>query len=204
MRIPNDPSDGSRGAFGELLRLQTEFQARLAEETIRYLRRLQGAGMPAAPGTVVHPNDGGELRGSGRPGEVVTLELEVENRQRVHSMVTPLIEPLVEASGVTWFPELQLSPGSELVPPGEVRQLVLPVSVPAGLPPGTYRGALVLQGFREGAVPITVDVKRPAASRRASTAKRSAPAKGAAKPKRHSSGSTKARASGGARTRRRT
>jgi hypothetical protein len=165
MRVPNDPGDGDRGAFGELLRLQTEFQARLAEETIRYLRRLQGAGMPAAPGTVVHPNEAGELHASGHPGDVVTLDLEVENRQRVHSMVTPLIEPLVDASGVTWFPELEPPPGSHLVPPGEVRQLVMPVRVPAELPPGTYRGALVLQGFRDGAVPVAVEVKRLAAKR---------------------------------------
>jgi hypothetical protein len=184
MRVPNDPGDGNRGAFGELLRLQTEFHARLAEETIRYLRRLQGAGMPAAPGTVVHPNEAGELHASGRPGEVVTLDLEVENRQRVHSMVTPLIEPLVEASGVTWFPELEPAPGSELVPPGEVRQLVLPVRVPPGLPPGTYRGALVLQGFRDGALPVAVEVKRPAASKRSSGTRRATAAKRPAAAKR--------------------
>jgi hypothetical protein len=135
--------------------------------------------MPAAPGTVVHPNEAGELHASGRPGQVVTLDLEVENRQRVHSMVTPLIEPLVGASGVTWFPELEPAPGSQLVPPGEVRQLVLPVRVPAGLPPGTYRGALVLQGFRDGALPVAVEVKpKPlAASKRSSATKRATAAK---------------------------
>jgi hypothetical protein len=122
--------------------------------------------MPAAPGTVLHPEDGVELRGAGRPGDVVTLELEVENRQRVHSMVTPRLEPLVEASGATWFPELDPGPGSELVPPGEVRPLALPVRLPADLPPGTYRGALVLQGFRNGAVPVAVEVKRPASARK--------------------------------------
>jgi hypothetical protein len=168
MRIPNDPAENGGSAFGELLRLQTEFQARLAEETIRYLRRLQGAGMPAAPGTVLRADDGLELRGAGRPGELVTLELEIENRQRVHSMVTPRLESLVEASGVTWFPELEPALGSELVPPGEVRPLALPVRVPADLPPGTYRGALVLQGFRDGAVPVAVEVKRPASTRKAS------------------------------------
>jgi hypothetical protein len=170
MRIPNEPDEQGGGAFGELLRLQTEFQARLAEETIRYLRRLQGTGMPAAPGTVLRPDGAVELRGAGRPGEIVMLTLEVENRQRVHSMVTPLLEPLVEASGVTWFPELDPGPGSELVPPGEVRPLALPVRVPSELPPGTYRGALVLQGFREGAVPVAVEVKRLAATRKTSSA----------------------------------
>jgi hypothetical protein len=38
--------------------------------------------------------------------------------------------------------------------------------VPADLPPGTYRGALVLQGFRNGAVPVAVEVKRPASARK--------------------------------------
>jgi hypothetical protein len=170
MRIPNDPSDDRGGAFGELLRLQTEFQARLAEETIRYLRRLQGAGMPAAPGTVLRREDGAELAGEGAPGGTAALELEVENRQRVHCMVTPMLEPLVEASGVTWFPAVEPAPGSILVPPGEVRRVELPVQLPAELPAGTYRGALVLQGFREGAVPVAVTVREAARARRRATA----------------------------------
>ena len=55
MQSPTTPAGGPAARFGELMRLQTEFQARLAEETLRYLRRLQGAAAPAAPGTVVMP-----------------------------------------------------------------------------------------------------------------------------------------------------
>jgi len=53
-RVSND-SEGSSGPFSELLRLQSDFQARLTEETLRYLRRLQGTLGPTAPGTVVKP-----------------------------------------------------------------------------------------------------------------------------------------------------
>src|SRR5262249_14390809 len=82
----------------------------------------------------------------------VELGLEVENRQRVHSVVTPMLAPLVEASGVTWFPAAAPEPASLLLPPGEVRALAIELPLPAELPPGTYRGALILQGFRDGGV----------------------------------------------------
>ena len=35
--------------LSDWLRLQSDFQARLADETLRYLRRLQGAVAPATP-----------------------------------------------------------------------------------------------------------------------------------------------------------
>ena len=56
MRVANKPEEDQPGAFAEFLRLQAEFQARVAEESIRYLRRLQGAFSPAAPplGLTVH------------------------------------------------------------------------------------------------------------------------------------------------------
>ena len=185
MRIPNDPGGGPGGAFGELLRLQTEFQARLAEETVKYLRRLQGASMPAAPGTDVRPDEGSDLRAEGAPGSVVTISLEIANLQRVHCIVTPMLEPLVDASGVTWFPELDPPAGSMLVPPGETRSLSLQVRIPGDLPSGAYRGALLLQGFREGALPVRVAVERPAPARRRA-AKGSGPAKKRAPRKRAS------------------
>jgi hypothetical protein len=171
MHIPNDPDSTARGVFGDLLRLQTEFQARLAEETVRYLRRLQGAGMPAAPGTVLRHDEANEVKATGAPGGSAALRLELENRQRVHSIVTPLLEPLV-ADGITWFPAVEPPPGSTLVPPGETRPVALAVQIPGDLPPGTYRGALVLQGFRDGAVPVALTVAAPAATTR-TTAKAS-------------------------------
>ena len=160
-RIPNDPAGSRAGAFAEVLKLQIEFQARLAEEALRYLRRLQGAGTPAAPGTVLVPDGSVVLQASGAPGGAVSLEVEVENRQRVHCVVTPALTPLVDASGTTWFPAAEPSPASTLVAPGEVKKLSLAVELPADLPPGTYRGALLLQGFREGGLQVTVTVTTP-------------------------------------------
>lgn len=160
VRIPNDPKDEGGGPFSDLFRLQAEFQTRLAEETMRYLHRLQGAAAPVAPGTVLLPDGSSELRVSGTPGFAVELRLEVENRQRVHCMVTPMLSPLVEASGVTWFPAAELSPASTLLAPQEVSGLVIGLPVPGALPAGTYRGALLLQGFREGAISVVVTVSR--------------------------------------------
>src|SRR4029077_379282 len=134
MRVESDPPDEQRGPLSELLRLQSEFQARLADETLRYLRRLQGAFAPAAPGTVVRPDGDGELRAAGRPGQRVTLRLEAENRQRVHCLVTPMLTPLVARTGTTWFPAADPSPAATLLAPGEVGgvtvELVLPVALP--------------------------------------------------------------------------
>ncbi len=158
MRVASDPPDEQRGPFGELLRLQSEFQARLADETLRYLRRLQGAFAPAAPGTVVVPDGDAALAATCEPGSQVVLRLEAENRQRVHSVVTPMLTPLVDRGGTTWFPAGDTAPASILLGPGEVGVVTVELAVPAALPPGTYRGALVLQGFREGGVPVAVEV----------------------------------------------
>ncbi|HEX2045022.1 MAG TPA: hypothetical protein VHF23_05275 [Gaiellaceae bacterium] len=171
VRVPNEPESGPSGAFAELFRLQTEFQARLAEETLRYFRRLQGAAAPAAPGTVLVPDAETELRASAPPGGVVELRLEAENRQRVHCTVAPALTPLVDASGATWFAAADASPASALLAPGEVRTLVVDLPVPRELPLGEYRGALLLQGFRDGAVPVTVSVRSASARARSSKAK---------------------------------
>lgn len=157
----NDPGEGPSGAFGDLLRLQSDFQARLAEETLRYLRRLQGAAAPAVPGTVLLPEGDVELKASGAPGTAVELRLEVENRQRVHCVVTPMLSPLVAASGVTWFPAASPEPASTLLAPAETRELTIALPLPAELPAGAYRGALILQGFRDGALPVVIEARAP-------------------------------------------
>ena len=159
VRVPNDPGGSPGNPLSELVRLQTEFQARLAEETIAYLRRLQGAAAPAAPGTVVMPDGEGTLQASAQPGGTAALELEIENRQRVHCMVTPALGQLVAPSGVTWMPAVEATPPSLLVAPEQVVKLALAVAVPAELPPDTYRGMLVLQGFRQSAIPVAVAVE---------------------------------------------
>jgi hypothetical protein len=159
MRVPNDPAGSPGNALSELVRLQTEFQARLAEETISYLRRLQGAAAPASPGTVVMPDGDEAVQATAQPGGSAQLELEIENRQRVHCMVTPALGQLVAPSGVTWMPAAESTPPSLLVAPEQVATIALAVAVPQELPPDTYRGALVLQGFRQGGIPVAVMVE---------------------------------------------
>jgi hypothetical protein len=162
MHIKNDPGGGGfSGPFADLLRVQTEFQARLGEETMRYLRRLQGALGPASPGTVLLADANAEVKAVGVPGGRAELRLELENLQRVHSVVTPQLTPLVGEGGAAWFPAPDLGAGFQIVPPGDVHALVLGLDIPLQLPPDTYRGALVLVGFSQGAVPVTVRVDAP-------------------------------------------
>jgi hypothetical protein len=157
VRIPNEPSGEAANVFSDLIRLQSEFHARLAEETLRYFRRIQGAAMPAAPGTVVTPDGSVELAGYGAPGSTIELEIEIENLQRVHCVATPMLSPLVDPSGTTWFPVSESSMPA-LVAPGEVAAMTIRVPVPKNLPPAIYRGALLLQGFREGAIPVALTI----------------------------------------------
>lgn len=156
MRIVND--DPGEGPFAELVRMQAEFQTRLMEETTRYLRRLQGVFEPRAPGTVLQPGNEVLASGPAAAGEIVELSVEVENRQRVHTMVTPAVTPLVEPNGTTFFPAVEFSPPSRLLVPDEVAVLTLRLPLPAELTPGVYRGMLILQGFRDGGVPVVVEV----------------------------------------------
>jgi hypothetical protein len=194
MRISNEPGEptGPSGAFAELFRLQSDFHARLAEETLRYLRRLQGAVVPVAPSTVVLPSDGLELHGEGAPGGETMLAVEIENLQRVHCMVTPQLTPLVSTSGVTWFPVVESAPGSRLVAPGAVERLEISLPMPEQLPPGEYRGALLLQGFRKNSLPVVVTVRGeepPPTEERAAKSgpkKRASPAKKSARKRRPS------------------
>jgi hypothetical protein len=174
MRIANDGDSegGMSGTFAELFRVQAEFQAKLTEETFRYLRRLQGALAPAAPGTIVAPDATASLAASGAPGAPVELRLDVENVQRVHCLVTPQLTPLASAVGATWYPAVDAGQ-SYLIAPGAVETVVITLTLPAALPPGTYRGALILQGFRDGAIPVTVTAAAPAAEKRQATSKRS-------------------------------
>lgn len=170
MRVSNDPERGGgpSGAFAEMFRLQAEFQSRLAEETLRYLRRLQGAVVPSAPGTVVVPAADSALETSGAPGTTAELALEIENLQRVHCLVTPQLTPLVGSSGVTWFPAVESTTASKLVAPSAVQEIRLAFTIPPELPPDDYRGALVLQGFRQNALSVVVHVGSEA-TRRART-----------------------------------
>lgn len=184
MRVSNEPGapSGPTGAFAELFKLQSEFQARLAEETLRYLRRLQGAVVPASPGTVVLPSDGLDLRAEGATGTKTALILEVENLQRMHCMVSPQLTPLVSSAGVTWFPEAESGAGSRLLPPAATERIAIAIAIPPSLPAGEYRGALVLQGFRENAIPVAIAVRHEGAPRQSSKSSRTS-ARGGRKSK---------------------
>jgi hypothetical protein len=144
--------------LAEWHRLQVDFQARLTQETFRYLRRLQGAIAPITPGTVLLPEDGTDLTARAEAGGTFEITLDVQNHQRVHSVAAPALDPLVSFSGTTWYPEADFSPEFRLVAPDETVKFVIRVSVPAVLPAGAYTGALSFRGFRQGAFRLSVEV----------------------------------------------
>jgi hypothetical protein len=102
-------------------------------------------------------------------------------------MVTPQLTPLVSTAGVTWFPAAELTTASRLVAPGGVERIVIPLSIPAELPPGDYRGALLLQGFRQNTLAVAVTVAgampdpEPATAAMAAASSKAASSKAASK-----------------------
>jgi hypothetical protein len=170
VRVGNDSGSENQGPFSELMRLQTEFYTRLTEETLKYLRRLQAASVPATPGTVLMPEGALELKTTGSPGDNLELQLEVENRQRVHCVVTPMVSPFVHPSGATWFPA-DTQQTSVLLAPEQIETLKIQFALPTLIPQGVFRGALLLQGFRGDAIPVAITVAplAPAKSQRRSS-----------------------------------
>lgn len=160
----SDPVSGAgpKGPINDLLRLQTDFQQRLASETLRYLRQLQGLVGPTVPGTLVLPDEGLELRAEGVAGSSVTLGVALENRQRVHTLVSPSLSPLVSDAGVTWFVDAEVTPSSALLASDETATVTVTIAAPADTPSGAYRGALLLHGFERGALPVRVVITAPA------------------------------------------
>jgi hypothetical protein len=157
MQLSNeDRPDG--GPFAHLIQMQAEFQSRLANESLRYLRRIQGVFEPYAPGTVVQPDGDATLTGELHVGGSIALAVDVENRQRVHAVVTASMTPLVADSGATWFPSVEAKPSFAFVPPNQTLPLSVTISAPADLPVGRYRGLLVLRGFGAGGLPVVLDV----------------------------------------------
>lgn len=145
------------------IRLQSDFQARLTDETFRYLRRLQGAVAPVTPGTVLLPEDGPDLKAVATPGGAFEITLEVTNVQRVHAAGVPALDPLVSADGATWYPDVQFSPEFSLVAPEETVKFVIRVAVPQAVPDGTYIGVLSLRGLRQQTYRLSVEVHKPGA-----------------------------------------
>jgi hypothetical protein len=165
MRISNEQDDDGKedSAFARLVQLQSDFQSRLVDETLRYLQKLRGPLSPTAPGTVVRAGSEAELRARATIGGEVAIELELENRQRAYAGVMPQVSSLVGADGTTWFPETTVATASTLIAPGAVGTVRVTIAVPLALPSGVYRGALILLGFRGSSVPLSVLVADPAA-----------------------------------------
>lgn len=157
MQVNNDEPDHDGGLAG-LLHLQSQYQARLTEETLKYLRGVQAAFSPRAPGTIV-ATGGLRLAGTGAAGGQLQLELSVENRQRVHTSVAPSLTPLVSDDGWTWYPTATFDPVALLLAPEEQASLSVSVQLPPEITPGVYRGGLLLLGFLRDSVPVLITVE---------------------------------------------
>lgn len=160
--------------FEELLRLQSKFQQNLAQATMDYLRQLQGMIGPVVPGTMVDVVDGQGATTTAAPSSKARFSITVENRQRVHTLVTPMLSPLVADSGTTWFPRVDISPSSQLLATDESCAFAFVIDIPKSARVGIYRGACLLYGCAEGVVPLTVTVDKGAAPAPARTKHRKA------------------------------
>jgi hypothetical protein len=162
MTIDNG-SDSATGGWDELWRMQAQFASKLTEETLKYLRGVQASLSPRPPGTVVRA-DGRRLSASCSPGGTVHLDFTVDNRQRVHTPVSPSITPLVGDDGTTWYPAVAFSPHAAIVAPDDTRQIAVTIEVPDDLEPATFLGSIVLHGFATDGVPLelTVVAEEPA------------------------------------------
>ena len=158
--MPHDHGGSPPGPspFEELIRLQTAFQQNLSQATMNYLRQLQGLVGPVTPGTVVERLESRAITLSLAPGATETTEVRVENRQRVHAMVTPMLSPLVSDAGTTWFAEAGFTPPTALLATDETAAFALTIAAPAEMPLGVYRGAVLIYGCTDGVVPLEVTV----------------------------------------------
>jgi hypothetical protein len=156
--VPSEHNALINGPYSELIRLQTEFQSRLEAESMKYVRGLQAAVGSVVPGTVLLPDASLEYKAAGAPGSSVQIHLEMENRHEVPCIVIPVVSPLLQASGVVWFPSIEATNLAQVVSPNDVVDVTLALQLPPELPLGEYRGAVVLHGFRTDAVSLTITV----------------------------------------------
>ncbi|MBM7808038.1 hypothetical protein JOD57_003875 [Geodermatophilus bullaregiensis] len=150
IRLTGPEPENSAESLRRLLELQSDFAARLSEETLRYLRNLQGVIGPATPGTVVLAERETALDTEGRPGGTVVLAVEVLNEQAVYGVVAPALSPLVSGQGGTWFPQASVDPPYQLVEPHATRRIAVTIAVPVDIPPETYRGMILFPGSPNG------------------------------------------------------
>ena len=153
-----EPPQGAGEALSEILRLQTEFQGRMVDETLRYLRRVQGMFEPHSPGTVLRPDAPDTLVVSAPVGGRASVQLDVENRQRVHTALAAVLTPLVADDGTTWFVDADARPAFALLAPAEQKRVTVRIRVPADVPLGVYRGLVTFRGLQPAGVPLEVTV----------------------------------------------
>ncbi len=124
------------------------------DEVASWLRFLVWSLGPVAPGIAIA---GGNIVVSCSPGSVARAAVPIVNRQA--TAVSLLLEPSVlrAADGTEWLPDV-IRRAAVTVPGRERRTTTLEISVPAELPVGVYRGALVALGM-EGVDPaLTLEV----------------------------------------------
>ena len=183
--MPHDHDHSSAGSspFEELIKLQNSFQESLSQATMNYLRQLQGLVGPVTPGTVVQSVKGGGITLKLAPGAKGEASVNVENRQRVHSLITPMLTPLVSDSGATWFVEAAFTPPTALLATDDTIDIALSLTAPKDVPLGVYRGAVLIYGCADGVIPFEVTVARATRAKAAAKTSATRSTKAAAAPK---------------------
>ncbi|MFX0115332.1 MAG: hypothetical protein ACFFB3_12355 [Candidatus Hodarchaeota archaeon] len=165
-RITNDPRTVlDESPIAQIFKVQYEYQKRVFEDYMKYLRMLIGNVGAYTPGTIIAPKKALELEAAAAAGSTVEMSAEVENRQLAYCTVSPTITPFTTVSGITWFPMAEFSPGLVLLAPQEVKQISMKIKLPTELSPGLYHGLLLLIGFRHDGIPVKIEVqpKKPTA-----------------------------------------
>ena len=82
----------------------------------------------------------------------------VVNHQAAACLLRPMLSPLTGPGGGLWSPIAEILPRPLLVMPGEEVEVTVGIATPPGAPAGSHRGALVLLGARDAAVPVAFEV----------------------------------------------
>ena len=120
-----------------------------------WLRDILWAVGPVAPAVHVESRRTVVLRGD--VGAIASGAVTVHNEQRAAVVSTLSPTPLRDDRGTTWLPSA-VDDTTVVVPPGESRTVELSFFVPTDLPPGLYRGSIVLLATSGDEVPLVVEV----------------------------------------------
>ncbi len=97
------------------------------------------------------------------PGTWTLVSVRVTNRQAASTSIAIEPSPLRTDDGVEWFPEVAARSGST-VRAFEERTVQITLIVPHDLPPGTYRGSIVVLGLTGDDPDLVVEVVGPDAA----------------------------------------